>query len=82
MVLILDGNSTIKEQSLLFDLLKTFNWIESRKNLIFVSEITIFLHACATYYELPPIITTMPLIVTKSAVLEMRLKNISSIKKE
>ena len=79
MVLIIDGNSEIgahgKEQSLLFDLLKEFDQIESSQKLdfwglyavpnkqtkpgFFFSKGPIFLHSCATCSELPSNISPM-----------------------
>ena len=52
-----------KEQSLLFDLFKAIDQIESsHKSEVFSLKRLIFLHACATCSELPSNISTMPSI--------------------
>ena len=62
-VLILDGNSEIgahEELSLLSDLLKAFDKIESsHKSHIFYPKGPIFLHACATCSQLPSNLSTI-----------------------
>ena len=61
-VIISDGTSSrhVGIQSLLFDLLKAFDQIESiHKSDLFYPKIPTFLHACATCSELPSNISTM-----------------------
>ena len=61
MVLILDDNSEIGGQSLLFDMFKAFDLIERRHELdYFFQKRLVFLHACATCSEIPTNISTMP----------------------
>ena len=60
--LIMEGNLEHNEQSLLFDLLKVFDPIESAvKNRIFSLKSSILLHLCVISSELPSNISTMPL---------------------
>ena len=60
MILILDGTSKIGAQSGLFDLFMAFDKIESgHKSDVFSPKRPVFLHACATYSELPSNISTM-----------------------
>ena len=66
MVLLLNGNSEIgahKAQYLLYDLCKAFEFIESavKNSMFLIFKKPIFLHTCATYYELPSNISTMDL---------------------
>ena len=48
-----------QELSLLFDLLKAFDYTESSYKSEIFSENTYFHHACATFHELPSDICTM-----------------------
>ena len=61
MILILDDKSVIsKVQSLIFVLLKAFDWIESsHKSGSFSRKRLIFFHACASFSELPSNLSTM-----------------------
>ena len=60
MVHMLDGNSKVDAQSLLFDLFKAFDLSERSHNLDFFSaKRPIILHVCATCSEQPFQISTM-----------------------
>ena len=48
-----------KEQTLLFDLYKSFDQFESGTNRVFLPKRPIFHHACAAFNELPSNISTM-----------------------
>ena len=58
------------EPSLLFDLFKVFDYIESSKKSNFFSESPIFLQTCATCSELPADINTMTWCKAAISILE------------
>ena len=59
-----DGNSEI-EYSILFDIFKTFDQIESSHGCFLSEKNTIFLHAFAPYSEIPYDIGTMDVVDSK-----------------